>query len=151
VSARALDEERGKEKGAVWRSHLTGDCADRWQHVAVPCPGHPSLRETLNTSPTKLWLSSFFDKEYILISRRYQLHSASPIMATMQCPSDIRDAYSYKKKCKKEKSCYSDQFLIAGVQSCCSKSRIIKPVQHHHKDSNHHSHSPDLGFYDILR
>jgi hypothetical protein len=53
----------------------------------------------------------FLDKEYILISRRYQLHPAS---ATTHCPSDITDAHSPKHKeelQKKEKSRYSNLFL----------------------------------------
>jgi hypothetical protein len=38
---------------------------------------------------------SFLDKEYILISRKYQLHPAS---ATMQCPNGITDAHNQKTK-----------------------------------------------------
>jgi hypothetical protein len=38
---------------------------------------------------------SFFDKAYILISRRYQLHLAS---ATTQCPNGNKDTQSLKKK-----------------------------------------------------
>jgi hypothetical protein len=46
------------------------------------------------------------DKEYISISRRYQLH---PVFATTNCPSDNTDTYGLKKKNhKKEKSHYSD-------------------------------------------
>jgi hypothetical protein len=37
----------------------------------------------------------FFDKEYILILRKYQLHSAN---ATMQYPSSNMDAHSHKKE-----------------------------------------------------
>jgi hypothetical protein len=37
----------------------------------------------------------FLDKEYILISRRYQLHPAS---ATTYCPSGTADAHSQTKK-----------------------------------------------------
>jgi hypothetical protein len=37
--------------------------------------------------------SVFFDKEYILILWRYQLHPAS---ATMECPNGITDAHSQK-------------------------------------------------------
>jgi hypothetical protein len=37
----------------------------------------------------------FFDKEYILISQRYQLHLVSAIT---HYPSDITDAHSQKKK-----------------------------------------------------
>jgi hypothetical protein len=37
----------------------------------------------------------FLDKEYILISSRYQLHPAS---ATTQCPSGNTDAHSQKKE-----------------------------------------------------
>jgi hypothetical protein len=40
----------------------------------------------------------FLDKEYILISRRYQLHPAS---ATTQCPSGNTDAHSQLKQKKK--------------------------------------------------
>jgi hypothetical protein len=40
----------------------------------------------------------FFDKEHILILRRYQLHSAS---ATTQCPSSNTNAHSKKKSYKK--------------------------------------------------
>jgi hypothetical protein len=41
----------------------------------------------------KSQLMSFFDKEYILISRIYQLHPAS---ATMQCLSGNADEHSQK-------------------------------------------------------
>jgi hypothetical protein len=37
----------------------------------------------------------FFDKEHILISRKYQLHPAS---ATTECLSDNTDAHNQKKK-----------------------------------------------------
>jgi hypothetical protein len=47
----------------------------------------------------KYYLYMFFlDKEYILISRRYQLHPAS---ATTQCPSGNTDAHSQLKQNKK--------------------------------------------------
>jgi hypothetical protein len=39
--------------------------------------------------------SHFFDKEYILILRGYQLHPAS---ATTQCPSGNTDAHNQKKE-----------------------------------------------------
>jgi hypothetical protein len=39
--------------------------------------------------------SYFFNKEYILISRQYQLHPAS---ATMQCPSGNTDAHNKKEE-----------------------------------------------------
>jgi hypothetical protein len=58
----------------------------------------------------------FLDKEYALISRRYQLHPAS---ATTQCPSGHTDARSQKKKKKnyeKEKSRFSEQFLVAAAE-----------------------------------
>jgi hypothetical protein len=50
---------------------------------------------------------AFFDKEYILILQRYQLHSASTIT---QYPNGITDAYSQKikKNYKKKKSAISD-------------------------------------------
>jgi hypothetical protein len=53
-----------------------------------------------------LLLSLFFDKEHILISRRYQLHPAS---ATTHCPSGITDAHNQKRKknYKNEKSRFS--------------------------------------------
>jgi hypothetical protein len=56
----------------------------------------------------------FFDKGYILISRRYQIHPAS---ATTHCPSGFTDAHSQqrKKNYRKEKSCYSNLFLRAAV------------------------------------
>jgi hypothetical protein len=51
----------------------------------------------------------FFDKEHILISRRYQLHSAS---ATTSCPNDIKDARNQKKRrITKKKSRYGDRKL----------------------------------------
>jgi hypothetical protein len=37
----------------------------------------------------------FFEKVHILVSRRYQLHSAS---ATTHCPSGITEAHSQKRK-----------------------------------------------------
>jgi hypothetical protein len=40
------------------------------------------------------------DKEYLLISQRYQLHPAS---ATISCPNGIKDAHSKKKGKKKYK------------------------------------------------
>jgi hypothetical protein len=58
----------------------------------------------------------FLDKEYALISRRYQLHPAS---ATTQYPSGHTDAHSQKKKKKnyeKEKSRFSEQFLVAAAE-----------------------------------
>jgi hypothetical protein len=58
---------------------------------------------------------SFFDKEYTLISSRYQLHLAS---ATTQYPSGNTDAHNPNKKkiySKKEKSSYSDKFLVAAT------------------------------------
>jgi hypothetical protein len=57
----------------------------------------------------------FLDKEYILISSRYQLHPAS---ATTQCPSGNTDAHSQKKEeelQKKKKPRYSDKFLVAAT------------------------------------
>jgi hypothetical protein len=47
----------------------------------------------------------FFDKEYILISRRYQLH---PVSATISYPNGINDAHSQtrEKNYKKERSRY---------------------------------------------
>jgi hypothetical protein len=59
---------------------------------------------------------AFFDKEYILILQRYQLHLAS---ATTQCPNGIMYAHSPKTKerrKKKAKSRYSDLFLVAAAQ-----------------------------------
>jgi hypothetical protein len=49
----------------------------------------------------------FFNKEHILISRRYQLHPAS---AATSCPDDIKDAHSQKREelQKKEKPHYRD-------------------------------------------
>jgi hypothetical protein len=69
---------------------------------------------------------SFFDKEYILISKRYQLHPAS---ATTQHPNDITDAHSQKKKKnnREEKSRYGDKFLVEAVQ--------ITPPKQHQKSS----------------
>jgi hypothetical protein len=57
----------------------------------------------------------FLDKEYALISRRYELHPAS---ATTQCPSGHTDAHSQKKKknYEKEKSRFSEQFLVAAAE-----------------------------------
>jgi hypothetical protein len=59
---------------------------------------------------------SFIDKEYILISRRHQLHLTS---ATTQCPNDIPDAHNQKEEenYRKEKSRYSDLFLVVVVQT----------------------------------
>jgi hypothetical protein len=55
----------------------------------------------------------FFDKEYILISRRYQIHSAS---ATTLCPSGNMDTHNQKKKnYRKEKTRYSDKFLVTAA------------------------------------
>jgi hypothetical protein len=58
----------------------------------------------------------FFDKDNILILRRYQLH---PTSATTQCPNDIRDAHKQKdmKKYRNKRSRYSALFLIAVVQT----------------------------------
>jgi hypothetical protein len=39
----------------------------------------------------------FFDKEHILILRRYQLH---PTSATTSCPNGIKDAHNQKMKRK---------------------------------------------------
>jgi hypothetical protein len=39
--------------------------------------------------------NTFFDKEHILISRRYQLH---PVSATTPCPNNIKNAHSQKKE-----------------------------------------------------
>jgi hypothetical protein len=50
--------------------------------------------------PTQ-WSSVFFEKEHILILRRYQLHLAS---ATTLCPDGIKDAHSKKEKNYKKKS-----------------------------------------------
>jgi hypothetical protein len=50
----------------------------------------------------------FFDKEHILISRRYQLHPAS---ATTQCPYSNTDAHSQKKICKKKSPATVIDFL----------------------------------------
>jgi hypothetical protein len=66
-----------------------------------------------------------FDQEHILISRRYQLHSA---FATTHCPSGIIDAHNPKKRriTIKEKSRYSDLFLLAVV---------LTPPRKHQKSS----------------
>jgi hypothetical protein len=68
-------------------------------------------------SVINIWLRQFFfDKEYILILWRYQLHPAS---ATMECPNGITDAHSQKiqeELQKKKKSRYIDLFLVAAVQ-----------------------------------
>jgi hypothetical protein len=47
----------------------------------------------------------FFDKEHILISRKYQLHPAS---ATTECLSDNTNA-------QKKRGSSSDQFSVAAV------------------------------------
>jgi hypothetical protein len=49
----------------------------------------------------------FFDKEDILVSRRYQLHPASAITS---CPNGIKDAHSQKreKNYKKERFRYRE-------------------------------------------
>jgi hypothetical protein len=52
--------------------------------------------------------TSFFYKEYVLISKKYQLHIA---FATTHWPSGSIDAHNQKRIrriTKKEKSCYSD-------------------------------------------
>jgi hypothetical protein len=57
----------------------------------------------------------FLDKEYILISSRYQLHLAS---ATTQCPSGNTDAHSQKRRrriTEKKKARYSEKFLVAAT------------------------------------
>jgi hypothetical protein len=55
----------------------------------------------------------FLDNEYILISSRYQLHSAS---TTTRCPCDIADVHNQiKEEIIKKKSYYSDQFLVVIV------------------------------------
>jgi hypothetical protein len=43
----------------------------------------------------RLYPYPFFDKEHMLISRRYQLH---PTYATTQCPSDNMDAHNQKRR-----------------------------------------------------
>jgi hypothetical protein len=56
------------------------------------------------------------NKELILVSRIYQLYIASA--TTTQYPSVNTDAHSQKmkkKKYKKEKSRYRDQFLVAAA------------------------------------
>jgi hypothetical protein len=61
----------------------------------------------------------FFDKEYILISQRYQLHPAS---ATTQCPKDLRMHTALKQmeeqeeNNNKERSRYCDLFLVDALQ-----------------------------------
>jgi hypothetical protein len=87
----------------------------------------------------------FFDKEDILISRRYQLHPAS---ATTYCPIDNTDAHSQNKKKKnyeKKKSRYSELFLVAAV--------LTQPIQHQKSSfskrdaSKKVARSKILGFY----
>jgi hypothetical protein len=56
--------------------------------------------------------STFLDKEYILISSRYQLHPAS---TTTQCPSGNTDAHSQKKFTENKKPRYSEKFLVAAT------------------------------------
>ena len=61
-------------------------------------------------------IEDFFDKEYILISRRYQLYPAS---ATKQSPKGLTDAHSQTKEeeiKKKEKSRYRVPVLVATAQ-----------------------------------
>jgi hypothetical protein len=63
-----------------------------------------------------LQILDFFDKEYILISRRYQLHSAlqqHSALVTIQ----MHIAKKQKKNYKNEKSRFSDQFLVAVAQT----------------------------------
>jgi hypothetical protein len=93
-------------------------------------------------SKEKVIKDDFFDKKYILILRRYQLHSAS---ATTQYSNSITDAHSQKKKENyiKEKSRYDIPVLATMVQpptrqhlnSRHSKSDASKKVtvhKHHH-------------------
>jgi Na+-transporting NADH:ubiquinone oxidoreductase subunit NqrC len=54
----------------------------------------------------------FFDKEHVLISRRYQLH---PTSATTSCPNGIKDAHIQKRygveELQKKKLRYRDRKL----------------------------------------
>jgi hypothetical protein len=55
----------------------------------------------------------FFDKEHILILKRYQLHST-----TISCSNSNRDAYNKKKNNYiKEKSRYNDQVFVAAASN----------------------------------
>jgi hypothetical protein len=58
----------------------------------------------------------FFDKEYILISRRYQIHSAS---ATTSCSSG--NTTKKRRRIKKKPRC-SDKFLVIAA--------LTPPKQH---------------------
>jgi hypothetical protein len=60
----------------------------------------------------------FFDKEYILISRRYQIHSAS---ATTSCSSGNTTKKRRRIK-NKERPRYSDKFLVIAA--------LTPPKQH---------------------
>jgi hypothetical protein len=66
----------------------TARAGDALFNYSFTCP-------SVGGAATSAAASAFLDKEYILISSRYQLHSTS---ATTQCPSNNTDAHSQKKK-----------------------------------------------------
>jgi hypothetical protein len=70
----------------------------------------------------------FFDKEYILISQRYQLHPAS---ATTQCPKDLRMHTALKQMEEQEennnKEINSEDIYKANKQIAINK---IDPLTH---------------------
>jgi hypothetical protein len=60
----------------------------------------------------------FFDKENILISRRYQLHTTSAIR---KYPKDNTDAHNPTTK-RKKMSLYGDQNLLSATQTTAERA-----------------------------
>jgi hypothetical protein len=71
---------------------------------------------------------SLFDKEHILISRRYQLH---PALATTSCPNDIKDAHIQQKERK-----------ITEKESPSTEIENLKQQHYHHQDNIRRTASP---------
>jgi hypothetical protein len=78
-----------------WRRHASQLAeAHRGGGVHVHLPKY-FVPPSLNSVCFNSCILIFLDKEYILISRRYQLHPAS---ATTHCSSGTADAHSQTKK-----------------------------------------------------
>jgi uncharacterized lipoprotein YbaY len=73
-----------------------------------------------------LQFSFSFNKRNILISIRYQLHSASATTKSLKNITDAHNPITKKKKKKNKRFCYGDQNLVAAPQTTIHQAQPIK-------------------------